>query len=281
MRRASSYSHEEVGSLKDTSKSQPNRVVSVRTRVLVVWGILILSSLLFLLLIPGYTFKYVDTDTDPITATGLRAIERGDLELAESSFLESLRRNPNQDRPHSGLATVRRLQGDLEQAQRDIEKAIAINPNRSEYHLTRGSLLREQKRYDEALESCQRAIENDPEYFQAYQESGYIHFVQRDFQEARKFLYRALALKPDLANAERLLGSSYLSENKPQQAIPSWRRLVEREPNNPENHFYLGVCLVEAGEIEEGKQALLRAAELDEVSFSTRVQGRLQHYGLE
>jgi len=176
---------------------------------------------------------------------------------------------------------VRRLKGDLEQASRDIEKAILKNPNQPEYHVARASILRDRGQYDQALASCQRAIEADSQHVGAFQEAGYIHYIQGNHREARRLLYRALALKPDLVNAERLLGSSYLAENKPQQAIPSWRRLVEREPANAENHFYLGVCLLEAGEREEGREELLRSAELDAAVYASRVQDRLTYYGLE
>ncbi|MDX9893161.1 MAG: hypothetical protein RB292_01965 [Patescibacteria group bacterium] len=120
------------------------------------------------------------------------------------------------------------LQQQIVQKLEDIDKLIA------------------EEELDEAEEESINIIELDPGNLDAYDLLGRIYTLKKDYRKARETLRYLLKLltnlsrksdagedKHRLANCYSDLGWVYQLENKPKQALTSFEKSVELEPNNP------------------------------------------------
>jgi len=102
---------------------------------------------------------------------------------------------------------------------------------------------------------------------------------QKEFKKAERQIINFLKIHPDNINAIELLGDSYGQQKKWDEAINTYKRLVEAKPNIANYHYkYGGVLGMKAlqnklkaiGLIGDIKEAFTKAAELDKNHIETR-----------
>ncbi len=81
---------------------------------------------------------------------------------AAAQFLESLRLDSKQDRPHYNLAMVAKPEGRWDEARREFEPALAIHPNNPRVHWNLGLRLADLQELDEAEKHFVTALRLDP-----------------------------------------------------------------------------------------------------------------------
>jgi len=128
---------------------------------------------------------------------GLDSLQRGQLPKAFDELMQSDDLEPNQVKTLETLAYAWRLQGNLEKSESFYKRAIAIAGSPSTY-TNYGSLLVSVKRYKEAETILHKALE-DPRY-----RKQYLAFI--------------------------LLGDALLGQNKPDEAIKSYRKAAMMNP---------------------------------------------------
>jgi len=97
--------------------------------------------------------------------------------------------------------------------------------------------------------------------------------IAKDKESAKKFLLRALDIKPASVPVLSRLGYIYLSENDYPQAIETYRKVTELEPQLPNAFFNLGYIYAVTEKYQKAKQMYtrvvkLRPAFLDEALFN-------------
>jgi tetratricopeptide (TPR) repeat protein len=110
------------------------------------------------------------------------------------------------------------------------------------------------------LSPCQGA--DDPEdsaEYRAVKEA----FEKRDFAEALKLAEALRDKYPESSVGWRCVGFAMGYQGKPKEAIKSYRRAIELDPENAEAHVLLGAALAELGKMEESIELLRRASELE------------------
>jgi len=97
--------------------------------------------------------------------------------------------------------------------------------------------------------------------------------IAKDKESARKFLLRALDIRPASVPVLSILGYIYLSENDYPQAIKTYQKVVELEPQLPNAFFNLGYIYAVTENYQKAKQMYtrvvkLKPAFLDEALFN-------------
>lgn len=128
---------------------------------------------------------------------GLDSLQRGQLPKAFDELMQSNELLPKQPETLEALAYAWRLQGNLNKSEAVYKQAIAIGGNSSLY-TNYGSLLVSLKRFDEAQKILGKALE-DPRYRKQYM-------------------------------ALLLLGDVFAGQNKPDEAIKSYRKAAMLNP---------------------------------------------------
>ena len=90
---------------------------------------------------------------------------------------------------------------------------------------------------------------------------------ERRVVEAETVLKRLLKTQPDCSDAWWLLGRALKHQDRFEAGIKAHQKAAQLEPDRAVYHESLGVLLIRAGEIGEGRIALARAMDLDSESL--------------
>lgn len=125
----------------------------------------------------------------------------------------------------------------------------------------------EEGRIEVALGEVAQALQAYPRYVDAFNLKGWIHLSQRDFDAANQSFVQALALRPNDADTLYNLGWLQCQQKKFTLADSNFAAALEAPrgsgASNLRTWLAKGVCLRQAGQVEQALQALEKANELD------------------
>ncbi len=105
--------------------------------------------------------------------------------------------------------------------------------------------------YDKAIESFNKAIAikpNDPANAAMYNQMGNIYGSQKKYPEATEMLGKAAQSDPGMAaKAYYNMGANLVNGGKADEAIPFFQKSIAADPNYPDAHYQLGICLIGKG----------------------------------
>lgn len=113
-------------------------------------------------------------------------------------------------------------EGNVELAERKAREALDIEPREGKFHGLLGQVNAERQQYDAALADFNKAVELNPEYFEFYVYRGLIQQEKRNLQAARQDLQKANQLLPT-AIAHEALGDISVAQGQRAQAIEHYR----------------------------------------------------------
>jgi len=157
----------------------------------------------------------------------------------------------------------------------EIEKAVELAPGWGEAHSALGKLLVtysdvrfstaviDRKRLARAIGELERAAELAPTDADAAYWTGFAMRKADRGPEAVKWLSKALALKPDHGLAEKELGLLYAADGDSARAIEHLTRAKALLPKDDEVLLVLGMQLESEDRLEEARDLLVQAAELN------------------
>ncbi len=149
--------------------------------------------------------------------------------------------------------------GDLEAAQTAWMQAAKLAPHDPELMNNLGVLLRSCGRIDEAVTAYRTALAHAPESAVIHSNLGNLLDLLGDENAAEIHLRRAVALDPTFIDGHYNLGAHMVRIHQPEAAIPHLRRVVTAHPHRWDALTNLGVALVACGELADA-EACYRAA---------------------
>jgi tetratricopeptide (TPR) repeat protein len=211
-------------------------------------------------------------DKDPIRLNlGLAYYKKGDLAEATREFEELHKVRPEDAKIAIllGDSEVRSGRGAEAVAMLSpMETANAANPD-FEYVLGT-ALLQAGKRREGAQKLSQLAEQTQSA--DAYLLAGSTFLDLNDFEHARTNLEAALRLKPDLPHIYTLTGMARDQTGDQTAAEPAFREALGQDANDFNANLYLGSILYKRRSMEEAKQHLDRALQLNPTSAMARYE---------
>jgi Tfp pilus assembly protein PilF len=128
---------------------------------------------------------------------GIGLLLQGDLKGAQAAFQNVMAMDPGYADGPVNVARSRILEGEIDAAIPMLEKALKLSPQLAKAHYFLGTALKTFGRYDEALEHLKIAAEQYPRDRVVLNEIGRILFLQRKFDEAIASFRRALDVDPE------------------------------------------------------------------------------------
>ncbi len=99
------------------------------------------------------------------------------------------------------------------------------------------------QQFPRAIEEYELILKRYPNAVpEVYQNLGLIYYLLRQYDDAIRVFERGVRLKPAMIGARLFLGSSYLTKERPQDALPHLQYAYNNQPN-AESAKYLGMCL--------------------------------------
>jgi predicted O-linked N-acetylglucosamine transferase (SPINDLY family) len=147
----------------------------------------------------------LDGDAESYNNLALVLQEAGELQQAETCFLEALGRRPDLVAAHANLGRLYQATGRPAEAEASLRHAIRLRPRLAEAHNTLAVVLRDSGRLAEAEASCRAAIACRPDYAEAHACHGAVLTAIGRLDEGEAGFRRALQLRPDYLEARSAL----------------------------------------------------------------------------
>jgi tetratricopeptide (TPR) repeat protein len=160
--------------------------------------------------------------------------QRGFNGLARSENLALIKAFPNNAGPHNnlGISYIRNKQFDL--AETSFREAIRINPDHVKANANLGTLLAQKGNVSQAIAHLQQAIIGDPREKKSLSILGRLLLKTESWSEARKTLEKALSVDPKSANNHANLGFALAKLGQLPQAATHLKEALKLQPNHPE-----------------------------------------------
>jgi tetratricopeptide (TPR) repeat protein len=159
---------------------------------------------------------------------------------ARATYLEALKRSPDDYFLHEGFADFLVAQGDFKQAEAQWQQVRELIPQDYLAYFEVGRLFALQGRWTEAQASLSRAVAVLPTFSDAWLELGKVHDAQGTLAAALEDYDRALRLQPHDYRIYFFQGKALAKSNRRAEAIESYRQAVRLNPDYWEAHLDLG-----------------------------------------
>ncbi len=150
---------------------------------------------------------------------------------------------------------------DFAGAEQQLRRAVALNPNYTEAHWTFGSVLPAVGALGEAIGEMRKAIILDPLHPHHSRWLGRFLLYAKDYDAAITQSQKTLELHADYFHAYLDIGSAYLAQGKPDQALEWYRRGQKLESSVRSYDALIVRALAPLGRREEADEILARLEE--------------------
>ena len=184
--------------------------------------------------------------------------------LAELDRALQLDRNSAEIRSLRAVYFLR--ENNFEKAKAEFEEAARLDPQNADWQIALGDLTARTGDIQKGLEYYQHAVELSPnkaDYWRAM--ANFIIDYNGSIQEiGLPAALKARALAPDDPQNSITLGRVFYSLGELDAAEKIWTDVLQKNPDLPSIHLYLGVLYLQEGNSELAYQHLLQTVNLDE-----------------
>jgi len=147
---------------------------------------------------------------------------------------------------------------DFTGAEHQLRRAVSLNPNYAEAHWTFGSALPAVGQMGEAVEEMRKALTLDPLYPQYSRWLGRFLLYAGDYEAAIVQSHKTMELNADYFQAYLDIGSAYLAQDRPEQALEWYRRGQGLDSSVRSYDAFIVRALALLGRQEEADEILKR-----------------------
>lgn len=196
---------------------------------------------------------------DSLVAAGVAAFAEGRDASAVSSFLLALEVEPDHAEAHYGMGLLLAKDGRWSRAVEAFAEAATHAPEWSEAHVELGLALHAQGRAQLAISVFDRALRLEPNHERArfnrglaLRSAGQVPAARRDLERLRPSPRYGAASQVELALLRLRVGGP----GAERRAHRYLRGALRSAPRSPSAHYNLGLLLIRAGHVHEGRRHL-------------------------
>jgi tetratricopeptide (TPR) repeat protein len=185
--------------------------------------------------------------------------EQGRRDEAFPHLAESLRLQPNYDKPNFDIGLIYAARGDLASARHYYEQALQLNPLYTKAHVSLGLVLAAQGDPDGALAHYREAIRIDPGLAAAHNNLAITLENTGKLDEAIAEYAEGVRLEPKHAESRCNLAAALASAGRLPEAVEQFRIALQDAPQLVEARFGLATAYAQAGQTHAAIVALEEA----------------------
>ena len=175
---------------------------------------------------------------------------------------EKIRENPHDPIAYKGLSDQHLELGMPDKALEVLNQGLALFPDMVELHFNRGLALDRLNRPDEARNEYLWVVERKPDHLGACHNLGQIYFNENQIDKAIDVLNRGIDLGLRHPAVFVLLGRAYNTIGKWDDALTSFDRVLEIQPNCPDVNCYKAVIFLNGNMYDAALNALEKEIEI-------------------
>jgi tetratricopeptide (TPR) repeat protein len=193
-------------------------------------------------------------------AASIAALRNNQVDIAAGHIQKLLERDPNSVQDHLRLGEILRFKRAFPESLASFQKAHSLAPDNPVANLQLALALDAVGRQADSTPYYEAVLKTDSGNSIALNNLAYrLADKGQDLDRALRYAEQAVKNAPNTPVFEDTLGWVYLKKNLPDSAIPIFRRLLEKQPNNPEWLFHLGLAQYQKGDKTGARQTLRNA----------------------
>lgn len=175
---------------------------------------------------------------------------KGEYEQARQEFEKSVDLNPDYTPARLALTQVALLRGDYTSAVHDADEIMKRNPGSIQGRIMKADALQRQQKYDEARALLNPVLEKNPKQEETLLELGVLDLNEKKYKEALDLFRRAWEASP--GNIRGLLGESraYLLAGQPDKSVELIQAESTKAPDRLDLLRELGNAQTAAGDFD-------------------------------
>jgi tetratricopeptide (TPR) repeat protein len=175
---------------------------------------------------------------------------KGEYEQARQEFEKSVDLNPDYTPARLALTQVALLRGDYTSAVHDADEIMKRNPGSIQGRIMKADALQRQQKYDEARALLNPVLEKNPKQEETLLELGVLDLNEKKYKEALDLFRRAWEASP--GNIRGLLGESraYLLAGQPDKSVELIQSESTKAPDRLDLLRELGNAQTAAGDFD-------------------------------
>lgn len=195
---------------------------------------------------------------------GIGAEQSGNRQVSDRAFEQLLRIGGDSAEFHllKGKAYLNRAQP--EDAIPELEKAALLNPKLPFVHFNLGWAYAKKRDYERARHEFLEDISLEPDVSYNYEQLGAMDLYLGNYAEADRYYKQALDRDPRLPNSLYGLGKIYDHQNRPADALATWRKAEHLAPESVTIHNALGHLLHRMGKSADADREFATINQLEQ-----------------
>jgi tetratricopeptide (TPR) repeat protein len=206
----------------------------------------------------------VKTESELLARVGNVNMQANNFAAARESFEQALKVDPGSAPAYSYLGALADKEGKSEAAVRMFNRAIAINPWDVVSIHGLGLVYLKQGRLAEATARFKRVSELAPEHSGAHNNLAYIYATQGKYDLMEAEAKQAIYYNPQASPARYNLASLYLNTGRIEEAEAQYRAITETAPRDASQAYnQLGVIHAQKNELRQAIESWQKALDVD------------------
>ena len=152
----------------------------------------------------------------------------------------------------------------LDEAAESFRRALELDPGHKNARQNMAETRRQQGRFVESIRWYREVLDIDPQFAPAHAGMGAAQFRLGQYEQAAQSLAQAVSLRPDALpiNVFQLLADALRRQRRHEEAIETYRGVLEIDPEYASAHAGIGYALLQLKRYEEAAESLARSISL-------------------
>ncbi len=183
------------------------------------------------------------------------------LKLAIGEFQKIVQLEPNNPEDHLMLARLFAADHQSPQAEEQLAAARKIDPGSEETALIASQFYADMGDSKRAIDVL-KSLPDDDQTSRTESQLGKTYDQQKDVKDAIASYRKALDLEPDDLDTERKLAADLLSDNQTDQALQAWKDIAAGDPSDAEAQLQIAEIDERNGKLDDSLAAVKKAHDL-------------------
>tara|TARA_Y100000590_G_C15697283_1_gene1005574 strand:- start:131 stop:2098 length:1968 start_codon:yes stop_codon:yes gene_type:complete len=187
---------------------------------------------------------------------------QNNLKEALSSYIQSIKINPNYAQAYNNLGVCMYKLGKFEESIQNYEKAIKIKPNHPDAYNNLGIAFKELGENQKSIDSYNKAIEIQPNHADAHNNLGTEYRQLKEYKKSIFHYEQTIKINPNSQVAYSNLGNAYKELKEYKKAIDCHQKSIKINPKYADAYYNLGTIFEELKEVEKAISYYSKAIEI-------------------
>jgi len=195
-------------------------------------------------------------DVSPELRQAAADLSVGQVDAARTTLDQAITEGTDAGLAHALRAVINVVQNQLEQALADANRAVALNPDSAATYIALSYAQQANFQINAARDSLLRAVEKQPDNALAWARLAELQLMLGENQLSTEAAQKAVALAPDLGRTQITFGFVALVEFRTADAQAAFEKAIMLDSSDPLPHLGLGLAMISAGDLEQGRSEI-------------------------